>query len=151
LTERVLAVALTKWMARSDGHAREETERILTKDRGKLLALFPNTVLVIPKDDDARFCMKRAEILIFLDSEDTHRGYGMRGPFFSESTILTQCDLLIGIESLDAAFLFKEAIKPDLSVRMGIRQSLQKGRWAVTMEVNGADEGGNRIKSGRGG
>ncbi len=151
LTERVLAVVLIKWMARSDGHACEETERILTKDRGELLALFQNMVLVIPKDDDARFCTKRVEILVFLDSEDTHHGDDTRGPFFPESMILTQCDLLIGIKSLDAAFLFKEAIKPDLSVWMGVRQSLQKERWAVTMEVNGADEGGNRIKSGRGG
>jgi hypothetical protein len=112
----------------SNGHAREEKERILTKDRGELLALFPNTVLVIPKDNDARFCMKRAEILIFLDSEDTHLGDSMRGPFFPESTILTQCDLLIGIKSLDAVFLLKEAIEPDLSVWMGVCQSLQKGR-----------------------
>ena len=60
--------------------------------------------------------------------------------------ILTQCDLLIGIESLDTVFLSKEAIKPDFSIRMGVHQSLQKGRWAVTMEVTGTDKGGNRIK-----
>ncbi len=59
LTERVFVVALTKWTARSNGHACEETKRILTKDRGGLLALLPSTVLVILKNDDARFCKKR--------------------------------------------------------------------------------------------
>ena len=140
-------------MAGRGGHAREETERILMKDRGELLALFPNTVLMIPKGNDARFHTKRAEILVFLESEHTHHGDATRGPFSPESAILTQCDHLIGIgiESLDAAFLFKEAIEPDLSVRMGVCQSLQKGNWAVTMEVNSANKGGNWIKSGKGG
>ena len=81
MTECILAVTLMKWTARSNGHAREEMERILMKDRVKLLALFPNAVLVIPKDDDARFCMTRAEILVFLDVSTHIVGMARGAPF----------------------------------------------------------------------
>jgi hypothetical protein len=126
-------------MTRRNHHACEETERILTEDGGKFVAFLPNAVFMVPKNNNARLGMKWAEILILLNSEDTHGGDSPRSPVFLESSIFTQRNLLIGIKVLDAMLFFKEAFKPNLPVRMSVCQRLEKGRWAVPMEVDGTD------------
>ncbi len=105
------------------------------------MSLFlPNTVFMVLKNNDARLGTKWVEILILLDSEDIHDGDSLRSPFFPESLIFTQCNLLIRIKVLDAMLFFKEAFKPNISVRMSVCQCLEKGRWAVPKEVDGTDK-----------
>jgi hypothetical protein len=140
LTECVFTITLTKGTTRRNHHACEETERILTEDRGKFVAFLPNTVFMVPKNNDARLGTKWAEILILLDSEDIHDGDSLRSPFFPESSIFTQCNLLICIKVLDAMLFFKEAFKPNIPVGMSVCQRFEKGRWAVPMEVDGTDK-----------
>ncbi len=82
LTECVLTITLTKGTTRRDRHACKETERILTEDRGKFVAFLPNMVFMVPKNNNVRIGTKRAEILILLDSKDTHGGDNSRSPFF---------------------------------------------------------------------
>jgi hypothetical protein len=61
-------------------------------------------------------------------------------PFFPESLIFTQRNLLIRIKVLDAMLFFEEAFKPNIPVRMSVCQHLEKGRWAVPMEVDSTDK-----------
>ncbi len=72
LTKGILTITLTKRAMRRNSHTGQETERILSKDWGKLFALFPNLVFVIAEDDDARFCPEWAKILIHLDGKNAH-------------------------------------------------------------------------------
>jgi hypothetical protein len=60
LTEGVLAITLAKGAVRSNSHAREKSKRVLAKDRSKYITLLPDAVLMIPKDNNARFCPERA-------------------------------------------------------------------------------------------
>jgi hypothetical protein len=140
MTECVYTITLTKGTTRHDHHACEETERILTEDRGKFVSFLPNTVFMVPKNNDARLGTKWAEILILLDSEDIHDGDSLRSLFFLESSIFTQCNLLIHIKVLDAILFFKEAFKPNIPVRMSVCQCLETGRWAVPKEVDNTDK-----------
>ncbi len=140
LTECVFTITLTKGTTRCNCHACEETERILMEDRGKFVAFLPNMVFMVPKNNDARLGTKWAEILILLDSEDTHGGNSPRSPLFPESLIFTQHNLLIRIKALDATLFFKEAFKLNIPVRMSVCQCLEKGRWAVPMVPDSTDK-----------
>jgi hypothetical protein len=140
LTECVYTITLTKRMMRCNCHAHEEMERILMEDRGKFVALLLNAVFMVPNNNDARLGTKWAEILILLDSEDTHGGDSPRSSFSPKSSIFTQHNLLTRIKVLDATLFFKEAFKPNLTVGMNVCQHLEKGRWAVLMEVDGTEK-----------
>jgi hypothetical protein len=59
LTEGILAIALAKGAARSDSHTREKLKPVLAKDRSKFITFLPDTVLVIPMDNNARFRPER--------------------------------------------------------------------------------------------
>jgi len=106
LAKGVLTVALTKRTMRSNRHAGKKAKGILAKNGSKLLALFPNAVLMIPKDDDARFGTERPEILILLDSKDTHRGNGAWSTLLTQGPIFTKSELGVSVEALDAMLLF---------------------------------------------
>ncbi len=67
LAECVFAIALTQGTSCQYGHASKEAKRVLTKDRGKFLALAPNLILVVSKNNVARFGMKWMELLVLLD------------------------------------------------------------------------------------
>jgi hypothetical protein len=54
LTECVFTITLTKRTTRCNRHACEETERILTEDRGNFVVFLPNTVFMVPKNNDSR-------------------------------------------------------------------------------------------------
>ena len=95
---------------------------------------------MVPKNNNAKLGTKWAEILILLDSEDTHGGDSPRSHFFLESLIFTQRNLLIHVKVLDAMLFFKEAFKPNIPVGMSVCQCFEKGRWAVPMEVDGTDK-----------
>jgi hypothetical protein len=116
LTECIFTITLMKGMMRCNRNACEETERILMEDRGEFVTFLPNTVFMVPKNNNARLGTKWAEILILLDSEDTHGGDSPRSHFFLESLIFTQRNLLIHVKVLDAMLFFKEAFKPNLPV-----------------------------------
>ncbi len=131
-----------------DGHTGEETWGILAKDGSKFLAFFPHPVFVIAEDNDLRLCAKRAEILILFDCKDTHGGDCTRHTFLAEGMIFTKRNQYVGVELLNTAFLFKEAFQPNLFVRVSVSQCFEDQRWAVTMEVDGTDEGSNGIECG---
>jgi hypothetical protein len=88
MTECVFTITLAMGARRCNCHGCEETERILTEERGKFVAFLPNMVFMVPKNN-ARLSTKWAEILILLDSEDTHGGDSPRSPLFPEILIFT--------------------------------------------------------------
>jgi hypothetical protein len=139
MTECVFTITITIGATRCNCHGCEETERILTEERGKFVAFLSNMVFMVPKNN-ARLGTKWVEILILLDSEDTHGGDSLRSPLFPESLIFTQRNLLIRIKVLDATHFYKKTFKPNLPVGMSVCQRLEKGRWAVPMEVEGTDK-----------
>jgi hypothetical protein len=110
LTKGVFTITLTKRGTRRDGHTGQEMERILSKEWGKLLALFPNLVFMIAEDDDARFRLEWVKILILLDGKNAHCGNGPRSALLPKSAIFSESDLLVGVELLDALLFLKEAL-----------------------------------------
>ncbi len=110
LDKGVLTITLTKRVTRRNGHTGQEMERILSKDWGKLLALFPNLVFMIAEDDDARFRPEWANILILLDGKNAHCGNGPRSTLLPKSKIFSKSDLLVGVELLNAPLFLKEAL-----------------------------------------
>ncbi len=127
LTEGIFAVSLIKGTTRCNSHTSEEAERILSKDWSKPFALCPHSVFMISKNDDARLCPKGLEVLILLDSKDTHCGNGPRSSFFLKSPIFAECNLFICIEFLNATLLFEETLQPDLTIGMRISKCLEEG------------------------
>jgi hypothetical protein len=105
LAKGVRTVALTKRTTRSHRHTGKKSKGILAKDRSKFLALFPNAVLMIPEDDNAGFGTERSEILILLDSKDTHRGNGAWSTLLTQGPIFTKSELGVSVEALDAMLL----------------------------------------------
>jgi hypothetical protein len=55
LTESVCAVALTKGTMLLNSKANKESEAVLAKNGSKLIDLAPNSILMIPKNHNARF------------------------------------------------------------------------------------------------
>ncbi len=49
------------------GHASKEAKKVLTKDGGKFVALAPNLILLVSKNNNARFGAKWTELLVLLD------------------------------------------------------------------------------------
>jgi hypothetical protein len=52
---------------------------------------------------------------------------------------------------LDAEFLLKEALKPNVAVRMSISPSFEKRRWAISMKINSTEKWGNWVEGSWGG
>ncbi len=52
MAECVFTVALMKKATRRHSHTGEETEQILAEDRSKFLVFLPDSIFVIPKDND---------------------------------------------------------------------------------------------------
>ena len=104
---------------------------------------------MIPKDDDARFGTERPEILILLDSKDTHRGNGAWSTLLTQGPIFTKSELGISVEALDAMLLLEEAFHPNLTVGMGVSQCLEERGRTVPMEIDRANKRSNGIKSRR--
>ncbi len=126
LTKCIRTVTLIERAMGCNGHTGKETKRILAKDRSKCLAFLPHSVFMIAEDNDLRLCAKRMEILILFNGKDTHRWNCLRRTFFVESPIFTQCNFFIGVKLLNAAFFFKEAFQPQLSVGMTVGKRFEE-------------------------
>jgi hypothetical protein len=85
----------------------------------------------------------------FFDGEDTHRWNCLRCTLFAEGPIFAQRNLFVSVELLNAAFFFKEAFQPKLSVGMTVSKCFKEQRRAVPMEVDDTDKGSHGIKSSR--
>ena len=57
LTKYVFAIALAKGTPLLHCKAHKETETVLTKNWSKAIALGPNSILLIPKNDDPKLSM----------------------------------------------------------------------------------------------
>ena len=58
LTDCAFTITLMRGTMRRDRHAHEKMKRILTEDRGKFVAFLPNTVFMVPKNNNARLGTK---------------------------------------------------------------------------------------------
>jgi hypothetical protein len=72
MTKGILTVALSKRTTFFDREADQETKRVTTKDGCKAIALAPSSFFMISQNDNARFSLKREEIFILFNCEDTH-------------------------------------------------------------------------------
>ncbi len=133
MKKRNLTVTLTERVTGHDGHTGKEMKIILAKDGSKLLGFLPYLVFVIAKDKDARLHAKGTEILILFNGKDTHCGNCPSALF------LWRGNLFIIVKLLNAAFFFKEAFQPKLSVGMSAGEHFVEQRQAVPMEVDGTD------------
>jgi hypothetical protein len=107
MTEGILTIALSKRTTFLHRKADKETKRVATKNQGKAITFAPNPVLMIPQDNDARFRIKREEILILFNCEDTHGRNGARRSFFAQGTVFPKGDLLERTHTLDDPFSSK--------------------------------------------
>jgi hypothetical protein len=95
---------------------------------------------MIPEDDNAGFGTERSEILILLDSKDTHCGNCAWSTLLTQGPIFTKSELGVSVEALDATLLFEEAVHPNVTVGMGVSQSLEERGRAVPMEIDRTNE-----------
>ena len=115
-------------------------EQILAKNRSKFLAFSPDSIFVIPKDEDTRFCPEGKELFVFLDGKNTQRGDGMRSTFLTKSLIFAERDFLESIKIPNPVFLLKKAFEPNFPIWMRVSKRLQKRGRAIAMEINGTDK-----------
>jgi len=118
MTEGILTITLSKKMTFLHREADKEMKRVATKNRGKAIAFAPNPVFMISQSNDARFCTKRAEILILFDCEDTHGRDGARCSFFTHGTVFPKGDLPERTHTLDAPFFFEVTLQPNFTIGM---------------------------------
>ncbi len=64
LEKCVFAIALADGARLLDRHQNQKPKRVATKNRCKVVAFAPDTVFVVAKDENPRFCSKRIKILI---------------------------------------------------------------------------------------
>jgi hypothetical protein len=68
LAKCMFAIASAEGAMLLNHHRNQKPKRVATKNRGKAVVFAPNTVFVVAKDNNPRFCTKRIEILIMFDS-----------------------------------------------------------------------------------
>ncbi len=146
LAEGVLTVPLLETMMVLHRKADQKTETVEAQNRSKPIALGPITSLTITQNHDPRLSAERQKLPAFLDGQDTHRRNSLGSTFLPKNAIFTQSEAFEGTQAFNATFFFIVALKPDLMIRMGCRQSLKKGRRAIPMEVDCTDNTGNQVK-----
>jgi len=146
MTKGILTIALLKRTMFFYREADQETKRVATKDGGKAIALAPNSVFVIPQNNNARLSLKREEIFILFNCEDTHGRDCVRRALLVQCAILAKGDLFECTQTFYATLFFKVTLHPNFTIRMGIGKRFQKGGRTVLMQVDRTDKRGNRIK-----
>jgi hypothetical protein len=70
LAKCVFTIALAEGVTLLDRHQNLKPKRVATKNRSIVVAfaLAPDTVFVVAKDNNPRFCLKRIGILVTFDS-----------------------------------------------------------------------------------
>ena len=94
MTKGILTIALSKRTTFFYREADQETKRVTTKDGGKAITLAPNSVFVIPQNNNARLSPKREEIFILFNCEDTHGRDCARRALLAQCAIPTKGELL---------------------------------------------------------
>jgi hypothetical protein len=146
MTKGILTIALLKRTTFFHCKADQETKRVTMKDRGKAIALAPNSVFVIPQNNNARLSPKREEIFILFHCEDTHGRDCVRRTFLAQCAILAKGDLFECTQTFYATLFLKVTLHPNFTIRMGIGKRFQKGGRTVLMQVDRTDKRGNGIK-----
>jgi hypothetical protein len=146
LAKCVFAIALAEEATLFDHLQNQKPKRVATKNRSKAVAFAQNTISVVAKDDNPRFCLKRIEIFIMFDSLDKHCWDSFGSPFLADSVIFAHCDLVVGVHTLDVSLFLKETVKPYLTVWVGVGKRIEEGWWAFKMKDDGADKRGYGIK-----
>ena len=81
---------------------------------------------MIAQNDDTQFGQKGHQLLILLDSEDTHRGDDFQSTFLPK--FLLEC-----AHVFDTVLLLIITLKPNLTIGVSRGQSLQEAGRAVPM------------------
>ena len=86
MAERVFTIALSQGTVFLNCKASKETKGILMKNRCEAIAFTPETLFKIAKCHNPRFCAKREENFVLLNSQHAHsRDSSFRHTFFAKS------------------------------------------------------------------
>jgi hypothetical protein len=91
-----------------------------------MVALAPNAVLVVTKNNNARLCAKGKKDFVTFNGEDTHSQDGFWSTLFVYSLIFTERYLAEGAKALNPLFLFIETVEPNFPVRVAIGKAFKK-------------------------
>jgi hypothetical protein len=125
LAEGVFAIPLLKAATVLSRQANQKSETIKSKNGCKTLAFGPVASFTITQNDNTRLRPKRHQILVLLNGENTHRRDGLWSTFLSECPVFAESDFSKSAHFFDTAFLLVITLKPNLTIRMSRRQSLQ--------------------------
>ncbi len=103
MAERVFAIALLQGTAFFNCKASKETKGILTKNRCEAIAFTPDMLFKIAECHDPRFCAKREEIIVLLNSQHALNRDSFRCTFLAKSTIFSKNYFSISVEAFNAA------------------------------------------------
>ncbi len=103
LANSIFAIALTKRATLPNRHRNQEPKSVTAKNGGKTIALAPNTVFMVAQNNDPRLGLKRIEIFITFDRQNTHCRNGFWGAFLAKCLIFAQSDFAVCVEMLNAA------------------------------------------------
>ena len=103
MAKGVFAIALTKRGTLPDRHQIQESKSVTAKNRGKTIALAPNTVFMVAQKNNLRLGPKRIEIFITFDCQNTHCRNGFWGTFLAKCPLFAQSDFAVCVEMLNAA------------------------------------------------
>ncbi len=74
------------------------------KNRCKAIAFTPDTLFKISECHDPRFCAKREEIFVLLNSQHAHSRDSFSRTFFVKSVIFSKSNFSISVEAFNATF-----------------------------------------------
>ncbi len=112
-------------------HANQETETVKPENRCKTVTFSPVAGFVIAQNNDMQFGPKGHQLLMLLDSEDTHHGDSFWSAFLTKCPVFSQRYLPECAHVFDTALLLEITLKPDLTIGVGQGQSLQEAGRAV--------------------
>jgi len=89
MTECIFVIALSQGTTFST-KASKKTKGILMQNRCKAIAFTPDMLFKISECHDPRFCAKRDEIFVLLNSQHAHSRDSFRRTFFVMSAIFSK-------------------------------------------------------------
>jgi len=133
LTEGVFAIPLFEGPTMLGRQTNQEPETVKPENRCKAVAFRPVAGFTIAQNDDMQFGTKGHQLLILLDSEDTHCGDGFRSAFLPKCPVFAYSYLSERAHVFDTALLLIITLKPNLTIGVSRGQSLQEAGRAVPM------------------
>ena len=104
MAECAFAIALLQRMAFFNCKASKEMKGVLTKNRCEAIAFTPDTLFKIAQCHDPRFCAKREEIFVLLNSQHARSRDCFKRTFFAKSAIFSMSKFPISVKAFNAAF-----------------------------------------------